>query len=43
LHGMGISPRSLGLGPPRVIAFPLLLFDRSDSKSKATLSFFSNG
>jgi hypothetical protein len=43
LHGMSISPRSLGLGLPRVVPFSLLLFDRLDSKIKATLFFFSYG
>jgi hypothetical protein len=40
LHGVSIAPRSSGLGLPRVIAFPLLLFDRPDSNSKAALFFF---
>ena len=40
LHGVSVAPHSLSLGLPRVVAFPLLLFDRSDSNSKAALFFF---
>ena len=43
LHGMSVAsvtPRSLGVGLPRVVAFPLLLFGCSDSNGEATLCFF---
>ena len=40
LYGISVAPRSSGLGLPRVVAFPLLLFDRPDSNSKATRFFF---
>jgi hypothetical protein len=31
LRDISVAPRSFGIAPPRVIAFPLLLFDSSNS------------
>ena len=39
LHGVSVAPRSLVFGLPQFIAFPLLLFDCSNSNSKAALFF----
>ena len=43
LHGASVSPLRSGLGLPRVVAFPLLLLNNTNSGLEATHLFLSTG